>query len=106
MKILRIIEVAVIVIGILYMFALSSQVNRLQKGIKKRNKKEGVVGEMSKIIAELTGKKCYLSMNDGISSETCEILDTDEEWIKVKCEGKKETIKLIRIDDVAQVQLL
>jgi len=108
MKILRIIEIAIIVIGFLYIFALSTQVNQLKKDVKKLKKKDRGAANMSKIINELVGKKCKITYSDGISSELCEILDADDEWVKMKVESKKDkdTVKVIRIDTIDEVAIL
>lgn len=108
MDILKIIEVVLIVIGILYIFAISAQVNQLKKDVKKLKKKDRGAANMSKIISELIGKKCKITYSDGISSEMCEILDTDDEWVKMKIESKKDkdTVKVIRIDVIDEVTVL
>ncbi len=108
MKILRIVEVVIIVIGFLYIFALSTPVNQMKKDLKKLKKKDRGVSNMSKIISELIGKKCKISYEDGLSSEMCQILDADDVWVKIKADSKKEkdSIKVVRIDTIEQVSML
>ena len=108
MKILRIIEVAVVIIAVLYMFAVSIQVNQMKKDLRKLKKKDRGVSYMSKIIEELVGKKCKIIYVDGLNTEMGQILAVDDEWLKIKVDSKKdkENVKVIRIDVIEQVAML
>ena len=42
---------------------------------------------------------------------SCTVLDTDEEWIKLRCvkeekkkDGRSETVRIIRIDDIESIE--
>ena len=106
MKILRIIEVVIIIIGLLYIFAFSLQLKQLKKELKNSKKKDRGESSMSKIISELIGKKCKITYEDGITTEKCEILDVDNDWVKMKSDSKNDSIKIIRIDLIEEVVMI
>lgn len=79
---------------------LESKFKQLRKG--ERN------CEMSKIISDLTGKKCLIEIDDVMSTKiTADILDVDEEWVKLRFKDKKGGIKtkIIRIDSIKSIEL-
>lgn len=96
---------------------LEKRVKKLEKMLKadkmKKDKKEKKgESDMSKIIAELVGKKCYLKVRDGYFEDydkfVCEILAVDEEWIKFTYLNKKLDVKtrIIRIEEIEHVDLV
>lgn len=84
---------------------------RLESKFKKLKKGEGSC-EMSKIISDLTGKKCLIE-SDQIepllmsAKITADILEVDEEWVKLRFKDKKGGIKtkIIRIDTIKSIEL-
>ncbi|MBQ4531553.1 MAG: hypothetical protein IJA36_13245 [Lachnospiraceae bacterium] len=67
---------------------------------------------MSKIISELIGKKCVITTTDtlqfvGDTKVKCNVLDVDDEWIKISYTEKKGNtkIKIMRIDAIDGVEV-
>lgn len=68
---------------------------------------------MSKIISDLTGKKCLIEFDEeplsmSMSAKiTADILEVDEEWVKLRFMAKKGGIKtkIIRIDSIKSIEL-
>lgn len=85
--------------------------DKMKKDKKDKKDKKGE-SDMSKIIAELVGKKCYLKVSDGYFEDydkfVCEILAVDEEWIKFTYMNKKLDVKtrIIRIEEIEHVDLV
>lgn len=67
---------------------------------------------ISKLINELVGKECRIKPDEEIelvdSWIQCQVLDTDDEWIKIRYEDKKKgTItRLFRIENIDEVEML
>lgn len=69
---------------------------------------------MSKLIAELVGRKCIMECENGhaifgVNKVQCTILDADNEWIKVSYaeNPKKPEIKtkIIRIEEISRIEV-
>lgn len=99
---------------------LERRVKKLEQEKRNTEVKEKENEDMSKLINELVGKKCILSLDeDALDSMAswfdqeleCEVIDVDEEWVKVDYEEKqkKENVKitsLIRIDNINGVKMV
>ena len=77
---------------------LNRRIRRLEKQVK-GNK------EMSRLLEELKGQTVTVLVS-GVGFEY-EILDIDEDWVKLSCENKKKEkeTKLVRIEDIQGIQL-
>lgn len=103
---------------------LESKVEKLEKKNAAHNRRdqnsknksaEGAL-KMSEIINGLKGKNCKISFKDIVDTIfddeiACTVLDTDEEWIKIRCvkeekkkEERSETVMIIRIDDIESIE--
>lgn len=78
---------------------LNRRIRRLEKQVK-GNK------EMSRLLEELKGQTVTVTVN-GFGAEY-EIMDIDEDWVKLSREGIKQhrVTKLVRIEDVELIQQL
>lgn len=78
--------------------SLNKRIRRLEKQVK-GNK------EMSRLLEELKGQTVTVMVN-GFGTEY-EIMDIDEDWVKLSRENKKKEkeTKLVRIEDIQGVQL-
>lgn len=103
--------VGLLCLAVLLMYsAYPGKVRKLEKKVKKlESKLRGE--EMSKLFENLVGKKCRIMMEDGtLLSQTanifCDVLDVDEEWMKVAYEHPKKgkITKLIRIDSIDHIE--
>lgn len=87
---------------------LPGRVSILERKIRNtKNDKEKI--KMSKMIKELTGKKCNIEIR-GVFTEVkpiCHILEVDDEWVKIEeTKNKNKSIELIRIDDISKIKLI
>lgn len=85
----------------------SSKIKKLERKIKKLNRREEK-SEMSKLISGLVGKRCHIiSANELAAKITADVIDADDEWVKLKITDKKNNIKtkIIRIDSINEIEL-
>lgn len=89
------------------------KVNRLEAAVKSLERKQRGENEMSKLINELVHKQCKIKSDDalqlvGTAELQCLILDTDDEWMKVRFTDKKknQVTKLLRIENIDEIELL
>lgn len=86
---------------------LPSTVKKLKRKINKIELKiDRGESSMSNILKELEGKKCKIIFESDFSSKLlCQILDVDEEWIKLLEVNKKgnKTTKIIRVDNIKEI---
>lgn len=99
---------------------LERRVKKLEQEKRNTEVKEKENENMSKLINELVGKKCILNLDENAldsiaglldNNLECEVIDVDEEWVKVVSEEKqkKENVKitsLIRIDNINGVKMV
>ena len=74
---------------------------------EKKKKKKQLKGnqDMSRLLEELKGQTVTVTVN-GFGTEY-EIIDIDEDWVKLSRENKKKEkeTKLVRIEDIQGIQL-
>ena len=82
------------------------KIKKLNKRIKRLEKQVKGNQEMSRLLEELKGQTVSIRLN-GFGSNW-EIVDFDEDWVKLSREGIKQhrVTKLIRIEDVELIQQL
>ncbi len=87
--------------------SLPGQVKAHERKIRILNKKiKGENQTMSKLLEELTGKKCKIKTDDFVETVAV-ILGVDEEWIKMEVEkSKKSFVKFIKIDSVTSFEVM
>ena len=90
-----------------------SKIKKLEKQLLaiKRSEKGG--NAMSKLISELKGHRCQIKCEEGFFALTdatveCEVIDSDDEWIKISFKDKKgiEKMKIIRIENIQEIELI
>ena len=95
-------------IPLLFLIYTSSEkkIKRLNKRIKRLEKQLKGNKEMSRLLEELKGQTVSIRLN-GFGSNW-EIVDCDEDWVKLSHEGIKQhrVTKLVRIEDVELIQQL
>ena len=81
------------------------KIKRLNKRIKRLEKQLKGNKEMSRLLEELKGQTVSIRLN-GFGSNW-EIVDFDEDWVKLSRENKKKEkeTKLVRIEDIQGIQL-
>ena len=98
-----------VVVFILFMIFFysnnSEKIKKLGKKIKKLERKEKGNAEMSRLLQEMIGKKLIIT-GVYIWPDNWEVVDVDEEWVKLRSVDKKgkEKFKLQRIEDIQTVE--
>lgn len=83
----------------------SKKIKKLEQKIKKLERKEKGNAEMSRLLQEMIGKKPIIT-GVYIGPDNWEVVDVDEEWVKLRRVDKKgkEKFKLQRIEDIQTVE--
>ena len=83
----------------------SKKIKKLENKIKKLERKEKGNAEMSRVLQEMIGKKPIIT-GAYIGPDNWEVVDVDEEWVKLRSVDKKgkEKFKLQRIEDIQTVE--
>ena len=98
-----------VVVFILFMIFFysnnSEKIKKLENKIKKLERKEKGNAEMSRLLQEMIGKKPIIT-GVYIGPDNWEVVDVDEEWVKLRSVDKKgkEKFKLQRIEDIQTVE--
>ena len=98
-----------VVVFILFMIFFysnnSKKIKKLENKIKKLERKEKGNIEMSRLLKEMIGKKPIIT-GVYIGPDNWEVVDVDEEWVKLRSVDKKgkEKFKLQRIEDIQTVE--
>lgn len=81
------------------------KIKRLNKRIRRLEKQVKGNQDMSRLLEELKGQTVTVLVS-GVGFEY-EILDIDEDWVKLSCENKKKEkeTKLVCIEDIQGIQL-
>jgi len=97
----------ILFIPFLVIFYASSEkkIKRLNKRIRRLEKQLKGNQDMSRLLEELKGQTVTVTVN-GFGTEY-EIIDIDEDWVKLSRENKKKEkeTKLVRIEDIQGIQL-
>ena len=91
---------------LLIIYASSEKkIKRLNKRIRRLEKQVKGNQDMSRLLEELKGQTVTVLVS-GVGFEY-EILDIDEDWVKLSRENKKKEkeTKLVRIEDIQGIQL-
>ena len=83
----------------------SQKVKKLENKIKRIEQKQKGNKEMSRILKELIGKTPTI-VGQVFGTDNWEVVDVDEEWVKLRRVNKKgkEKFKLQRIEDIQTVE--
>ena len=88
-------------------------VKRLEVAVKRLERKQRGENNMSKLINELVNTECKIKSDDalqlvGSTEMKCLVLDTDDEWMKVRFTDKKnnQITKLLRIENIDEIEIV
>ncbi|HGZ3656617.1 TPA: hypothetical protein ACOKUI_000404 [Streptococcus pneumoniae] len=83
----------------------SKKIKKLENKIKRLERKEKGNAEMSRLLQEMIGKEPIIT-GVYIGPDNWEVVDVDEEWVKLRSVDKKgkEKFKLQRIEDIQTVE--
>ena len=90
---------------VLIYMSQSKKIKRLEKRLKVIERKEKGNIEMSRLLKELIGKTPTI-VGQVFGTDNWEVVDVDEEWVKLRRVDKKgkEKFKLQRIEDIQTVE--
>ena len=90
---------------VLIYMSQSKKIKRLEKRLKVIERKEKGNKEMSRLLKELIGKTPTI-VGQLFGTDNWEVVDVDEEWVKLRRVDKKgkEKFKLQRIEDIQTVE--
>lgn len=81
------------------------RLDTLERKVKKLERNASGGSKMSGIIKDLISMECTID-GDGFFSTRCTILDVDDEWVKlIVHEKKRDTTKIIRLDNIDSITL-
>ncbi|MGF0109573.1 MULTISPECIES: hypothetical protein [unclassified Clostridium] len=89
-----------------------AKVRKLEKKVKKLERNEKGDLPMSKIISSLVGEKCKIITQTnilGLSTEdVVDILEVDDEWVKVSFTHKKDDkkVRIISVEDINRIEVV
>jgi len=90
-----------------------SKIKKLEGELKSLKRKIKGEEALSKLLKELIGVKCIISCEGapvviGKSEMECEVLDVDDEWVKITYRDKKDVIKtnIIRIESIDNIEII
>lgn len=84
---------------------LSDKVKKLKADVMKINSSIKGEGKMSEILKGLEGKRCTLSVI-GAGPIDCEVINVDDDWMKINQITKKDQskkIRIIRIENITDI---
>lgn len=90
---------------------LPNKIKNLEKEIKRIKKSIKGDTAMSKLISELKGQTCLVECKEGLlDGKTvieCQVIDVDDEWVKISYTNKKaeNKVKIIRIDTIESIEI-
>lgn len=89
------------------------RVKRLEAALKRLERKQRGENDMSKLIHELVNTECKIKSDSllqlsGSTEIKCFVLDTDDEWVKIRFTDKKnnQITKLLRIENIDEIEIL
>ena len=90
---------------IMYYIYHSQKVKKLENKIKRIEQKEKGNTDMSRLLKEMIGRTPVI-VGQLFGTDNWEVVDVDEEWIKLRRVDKKgkEKFKLQRIEDIQTIQ--
>jgi len=98
---------------VLSQMGYSSKIKKLEGELK--NLKRNIKGEeaLSKLLKDLIGVKCIIDCDGAVvftgkSEMECEVLDVDDEWVKITYKDKKNVTKtnIIRIESIDNIEII
>lgn len=90
-----------------------SKIKKLEGELKRLKRKIKGEEALSKLLKDLIGVKCIISCEGalvfiGKSEMECEVLDVDDEWVKITYKDKKDVTKtnIIRIESIDNIEII
>jgi hypothetical protein len=82
----------------------NAKINQLEKRIKGLERKINGGSKMSKLIDELIGQECTVII--GYETLKCQIIDVDDEWVKLLVHEKKaDKVSYRQVSSIDKIEL-
>lgn len=98
---------------VLSQMGYSSKIKKLESELKRLKRKIKGEEALSKLLKDLIGVKCIIDCDGAVvftgkSEMECEVLDVDDEWVKITYKDKKEVTKtnIIRIESIDNIEII
>lgn len=98
---------------VLSQIGYSSKIKKLESEIKNLKRKIKGEDELSKLLKDLIGQKCLINCDGAViftgkTEIECEVLDVDDEWVKITFKDKKGVTKtnIIRIESIDNIEII
>ncbi len=98
---------------VLSQMGYSSKIKKLEGELKRLKRKIKGEEALSKLLKDLIGVKCIIDCDGAVvftgkSEMECEVLDVDDEWVKITYKDKKEVTKtnIIRIESIDNIEII
>lgn len=90
-----------------------SKIKKLEGELKSLKRKINGEEALSKLLKDLIGVKCIIDCDGAVvftgkSEMECEVLDVDDEWVKITYKDKKNVTKtnIIRIESIDNIEII
>jgi|GEM_PF-232751 len=90
-----------------------SKIKKLEGELKSLKRKIKGEEALSKLLKDLIGVKCIIDCDGAVvftgkSEMECEVLDVDDEWVKITYKDKKNVTKtnIIRIESIDNIEII
>lgn len=98
---------------VLSQIGYSSKIKKLESEIKNLKRKIKEEDELSKLLKDLISQKCLINCDGAViftgkTEIECEVLDVDDEWVKITFKDKKGVTKtnIIRIESIDNIEII
>ncbi len=98
---------------VLSQIGYSSKIKKLEGELKRLKRKIKGEEALSKLLKDLIGVKCIIDCEGAVvftgkSEMECEVLDVDDEWVKITYKDKKDVTKtnIIRIESIDNIEII
>lgn len=98
---------------VLYYSGYLEKIKKHERKIKTLERSMKGENKMSKLINDLIGEECIIKSEEALFAMSdmtmkCEIIDVDDEWVKISFVDKKgnSITKIIRIDSIENIELI
>jgi len=98
---------------VLSQIGYSSKIKKLENELKISKRKIKGEDALSKLLKDLIGVKCIIDCDGAVvftgkNEMECEVLDVDDEWVKITYKDKKDVTKIsiIRIESIDNIEII
>ncbi len=93
----------------IFNIGLKNRVTKLKKDITRIKKTLKGNNLMAKMLKELEGKHCKITLSESMSGTLeCDVISVENEWMKLSqiVKKKQSVVKIIRVDDISAIEII